>query len=257
MTHKNYICIRIFKIVIIWCRFQICSFVSSIHSLGLSTVACTVLNQCLYAVPGRICQQEHVLPLYGWVYKRWTCLHVYIKSLCWTCTCAILLHCAWTFLSIRACATPAWVCLQELFCCTWTCLHVYMYKGLCCTCSRVNVCFFVLHMHVRVCIQELFATPGRFCLAPGTPGFARSTHKLFGLFRKTTDWVEERAGKFKIACYSPFAFKKKTVNQETNNNCPLLAKEGLPAPIAVNEAHYQSCSWSSSATKPPQQPQAT
>ena len=103
------------------------------------------------------------------------------------CTCAILLHCAWTFLSIRACATPAWVCLQELFCCTWTCLHVYMYKGLCCTCSRVNVCFFVLHMHVRVCIQELFATPGRFCLAPGTPGFARSTHKLFGLFRKTTD----------------------------------------------------------------------
>ena len=136
-------------------------------------------------------------------------------------------------------------------------LYTYMYKGLCCTCSRVNVCFFVLHMHVRVCIQELFATPGRFCLAPGTPGFARSTHKLFGLFRKTTDWVEERAGKFKIACYSPFAFKKKTVNQETNNNCPLLAKEGLPAPIAVNEAHYQSCSWSSSATKPPQQPQAT
>jgi hypothetical protein len=79
-----------------------------------------------------------------------------------------ILCCTWTCLSTRACAAPVSVCLQEILCCTWTCmLSLGYYLSSWCTCK----CAFMLQLDVSV-YKSLCCTWR--CLICG--GF-------FGLFR--------------------------------------------------------------------------
>jgi hypothetical protein len=120
----------------------------------MSTRACAEPVHVLFVLPGRICLQGPVLHLCGSVYKA-ILLHLDVSAR--LNEQGSVLH---LYGSVRVlfCAAPGHVCLQVP----------------------------VLYLSCTACLQGLCAAPGRFCLAHGTPGFARSTHKLFGLVRKNS-----------------------------------------------------------------------